>query len=234
MQKNSKYIQIAEEIKSAISSGRYIEGQRLPSERKLSAEFGVTRVTVRKAIGQLVSSGLVENRQGSGNYVAVRERKACCLKAAELPANSPPAKGRIIRLEMAVVPDISSLLKIPASAKIFLGCRLQLFHNSPVVMERFFLPVSPVMESGSNLNINDLTAFECLLREYRAKAVHNEQSIEAAAAREDEAEYLGIQADTPLLLERKLSFNQPGQPIEYSKNLYPGGRFRFMISSGRQ
>ena len=64
------YQQLAQALTQAIRAGTYRPGQALPSERTLSDELGVSRVTARKAIERLVELGLVMRRRGSGNYIA--------------------------------------------------------------------------------------------------------------------------------------------------------------------
>lgn len=66
------YMQIARKLTDDVRSGRYQVDQALPSERTLSEQLKVSRVTARKAIDQLVEQGLVVRRRGSGNYIAPR------------------------------------------------------------------------------------------------------------------------------------------------------------------
>src|SRR5213079_1087356 len=66
------YMQVARKLTQEVRDGRYQVGQALPSERMLSEQLDVSRVTARKAIDQLVDQGLVVRRRGSGNYVAPR------------------------------------------------------------------------------------------------------------------------------------------------------------------
>ena len=63
------YQQIARQIAAAIAAGRYAPGDKLPSERELADDFGVSRPTIRDAMIALEFQGLVEARQGSGVYV---------------------------------------------------------------------------------------------------------------------------------------------------------------------
>jgi GntR family transcriptional regulator len=65
-----RYHQIAEEVKGRILSGAYASGRLLPSESELSAEFNVSRVTVRRALEILREEGLADSRQGFGWFVA--------------------------------------------------------------------------------------------------------------------------------------------------------------------
>jgi DNA-binding FadR family transcriptional regulator len=64
------YQQIARQIAAAIAAGRYAPGDKLPSERELADDFGVSRPTIRDAMIALEFQGLVEARQGSGVYVS--------------------------------------------------------------------------------------------------------------------------------------------------------------------
>ena len=73
------YEQVVQQIQEGIRSGSLVPGQRLPTERELGESFGVSRAVVREALKVLAAMGLVESRQGSGNYFA--------------PTRSPPSPG---------------------------------------------------------------------------------------------------------------------------------------------
>ncbi|MBL8522845.1 MAG: GntR family transcriptional regulator, partial [Betaproteobacteria bacterium] len=64
------YLQLARKLGEAVRNGRYQAHEALPSERALSELLGVSRVTARKAIDQLVDQGLIVRKRGSGNYIA--------------------------------------------------------------------------------------------------------------------------------------------------------------------
>lgn len=66
------YLQLARKLAEAIRAGRFQSDEALPSERLLSESLGLSRVTARKAIDQLVEQGLIVRRRGSGNYIAPR------------------------------------------------------------------------------------------------------------------------------------------------------------------
>ena len=67
------YIQIHDEISEAIEAGRWIPGDKIPAERELAEQFGVSRMTLRQAVMMLVDEGVLERRVGSGTYVAERK-----------------------------------------------------------------------------------------------------------------------------------------------------------------
>lgn len=96
------YEAIAHELLVLIRGGHLTPGDRLPSERQLAARFGVSRPTVREAVGALEARGLVATRQGSGTFVAGREALEGAPEA--LPDESPAElmETRLV-LEVAVV-----------------------------------------------------------------------------------------------------------------------------------
>ena len=67
------YQQVSELLTREIAAGRLLDGQRLPPERAMAAEHGVTVRTLRKALAELTARGLLDRRQGSGNYVRVND-----------------------------------------------------------------------------------------------------------------------------------------------------------------
>jgi len=70
-----KYQQILDDLKESIASGKYLVGQRLPSEYDLVKTFGTSRVTVNRALRELQLTGLIERRAGSGSYVSPSSAK---------------------------------------------------------------------------------------------------------------------------------------------------------------
>jgi GntR family transcriptional regulator len=69
------YQQLERALREAIESGQLAPDDALPPERDLAADFGVSRITVRKAVDGLVQEGLLVRRQGSGTFVRVRVEK---------------------------------------------------------------------------------------------------------------------------------------------------------------
>lgn len=68
------HISIAEKLRHQIESGTYAPGEKLPSEHQLMAAFGVSRITVRQAIANLVNQGLAQSEQGKGVFVTPQKK----------------------------------------------------------------------------------------------------------------------------------------------------------------
>ena len=96
------YEPIAHELLVLVMSGRFAPGERLPSERQLSAHFGVSRPTIREALGALESRGLVHTRVGSGTFV--NDRDDDLARGDDVAADASPAEVMETRLliEMGV------------------------------------------------------------------------------------------------------------------------------------
>lgn len=98
------YLQVAQQLRVRISSGEFPPGKRLPSERDLAAELGVSRPTVREAMIALEIAGLVEVRSGSGVYVVSRSGSL-----RELGDSSSPGPFEILEARMLIEAEICAL-----------------------------------------------------------------------------------------------------------------------------
>lgn len=226
------YNQIAESLFDQIESGKLAPGSRLPPERELSEMLGVNRMTLRQALHLLQTQGLLIRRQGNGTFVADPkiERQAGRLisftRGMERRGLKPGARVISFR-ERPVEASIAVHLKLPILAPVYDIHRLRLINADPVLLERYTIPV----ERFPKLDQHDLvnrSMYEILETEYGVSLSHARQSLEPAAALEYEAELLDIEQGTPLMLERRISFDKSYQPVEYGRDLYRGDRFRFV------
>ena len=226
------YVQIAETLLDRIESGELRPGDRLPSERDLSKMLGVNRMTVRRALQVLESQGLLIRRRGDGTYVAEPkiERQAAKLvpftKGMQRRGYTPDA--RVITFEQRPVEvSVASELGLPVSAPVYHIHRLRLINREPLLLERLTIPVHRFPELERH-DLSNRSLYEIMETEYGVLVVRARQSLEPVIATEYEAELLGVQHGAPLMLERRLAFDQDDQPVEHGKDLYRGDRFRFI------
>ncbi|MGK8892441.1 FadR/GntR family transcriptional regulator [Burkholderia gladioli] len=88
------------QIETGISEGRWLAGERLPAERALAESLGVSRATVREAIGRLVSKGLLESRHGSGVYLLGNKPVGTAAPWMQLIAETPPLRSETLEFRM--------------------------------------------------------------------------------------------------------------------------------------
>jgi GntR family transcriptional regulator len=226
------YVQIAESLLDQIESGKLAPGQRLPPERELSRALGVNRLTLRQALEVLETQGLLVRRPGHGTHIAASkiERQAGKLisftRGMERRGYKP--RARVLRfVERHVEASVAVHLKLPVSGMVYEIHRLRLINKEPVLFERFTVP----FDSFPHLERHDLakrSLYEVMETEYGVVVSKAHQSLEPVLATEYEAELLRIKPGAPLMLERRLSFDQHERPVEYSKDLFRGDRFRFV------
>jgi GntR family transcriptional regulator len=226
------YVQIAGTLLNRIESGELVPGDRLPPERELSEMLSVNRMTVRRALNMLEGQGLLIRRRGDGTYVAGPK--------IELHAGTlfPFTKGmqrkgylpgaRIITFEKKLADtSVATLLGLPVSAPVYYIHRLRLINQEPVMLEVTTIPAERFPDF-EDFDLVSRSLFEVLETEYKVTVSQARQSLEPVLASEYEAQLLEIEPGAPLMLERRVSLDQNSYPIEYSKELYRGDRFRFV------
>ncbi len=226
------YLQIAEGLMEQIEAGELPPGDRLPSERNLSKRLGVNRMTLRRALQRLEIQGLLVRRQGDGTYVAEPKIER---QAGELVSFSRGMRrrgylpgARVLRFEKKPAGStVGRMLDVADNSHVFHFLRLRYLGEEPVMLEKFWVS----SERFPDLESHDLVGrffYDIIESEYGMQVTRARQSLEAVVATDYEARMLEILVGAPLMLERRLSFNEKGVPIEYGKDLYRGDRFRFI------
>ncbi|WP_405017851.1 GntR family transcriptional regulator [Kitasatospora sp. NBC_00070] len=208
-------------------------GDPIPSERTLCEQLGVSRPTLRSAVDELVSTGLIVREHGRGMFVAPAKITQELTAAPEEHAFTAPRvggswAGRV--LEFSVLragARVGRKLHLSPTAEIAHIARLRLVDGEPMAIEYLYVPAELVpglapgdMESGD---------FYELLRERHGVRVHQAvQSIEPTVVSEKEAQLLGVPPFSPALHFERLTTDHDGRPVEYVHSLYRGDRYRIL------
>lgn len=226
------YLQIAESLLDRIESGELAPGDRLPAERELSELLGVNRMTLRQALEKLEFQGLITRRQGDGTFIAEPkiERQAAELVpfTREMKRRGLKPGARVITFERRPAETaVAKELGLGVSSSVYSIRRLRFINREPVMLENFAMSVRrfPMLE---RFDLSKRSVYEILEQEYGVKVVRARQSLEPTVATEFEAKQLAVEKGAPLMLERRLAFDNTGEPIEHGRDLYRGDRFRFV------
>lgn len=224
------YQQLMLRLKNDVAAGVYPAGGRIPSEQVLCDTYGVSRVTVRKAMLDLVQEGLLVRRQGKGTFVAEEKlRKDLSMitsftDACEARGHRASARLVSIQWEEAAAEDMEKL-GVPEGGRVLEICRLRLSDGDPVMLEvnRYpekygFLQETPA--EGSQ--------YESLRArgEIPSSAIHE---ISLGHATPLASKQLHTEAGDALLLLDELVFNQHGEPLHTSRQWIRGDKFTFRI-----
>jgi GntR family transcriptional regulator len=205
-------------------------GDALLGERQLEEQFGVSRITVRRAISDLVQDGALVRIKGKGTFVShglVRSTLHLASFNEDMRAAGFEPSTRVINAATAEPPaPAAEHLGLLPGQEAYQVRRLRLANGTPVSVDESWLPPGPLPDLLSE----DLTgSLYKILSASGHPVEHAEQTVEAAAASEETAALLAIEPGTPVLLFRRRSFTgqeDPGTPIEYSISTYRSDRYQ--------
>ena len=229
------YIQITEGLIGQIETGELAPGEQLPPERELSEKLGVNRMTLRRALRVLETQGLIVRKHGVGTYIAApkidRPMEIVFRFTSGMQQRGYTPGARIISLEQTVVDAaLARELAVGVSSLAYRILRLRSINQEPVLLENYTIPAGRF----PGLDLHDLekrSIYEVMENEYSVAIVRARQSFEPVVASAFEAELLEVELGAPLMLEKRTSYDQRGQPVEYGKDRYRGDRFRFVTEA---
>jgi GntR family transcriptional regulator len=221
-----RYHQIAEELKSRVLSGTYAAGRLLPSESDMSAEFAVSRVTIRKALEVLRDIGLVDARQGFGWFVAGETVRQPLARLATIE-DQMRASGMIPQrqvLEFAFEKAPTDVARALGTSQVLRVRRINLADGEPFAIVTVWCGA----ELGQHLSRADVerSPFYELLDIPFAGAT---QTIGADAATQDEATLLKVPVGSPVLRCQRTTQSVEGKTVLVSRHVFPAHRTEFVV-----
>lgn len=229
------YIQIHNEIRRDIEAGKWQVGDRIPSERELSLNFGVSRMTLRQAIQTLVDEGILERRVGSGTYVAnqkVQEKMTGVTSFTDLMLASGKKPSSKTISYHTMEPSLSEMerLKLDQDEPVLRMERIRYGDDIPICFEVATVPEKIV----TGLEKTEVTSslYHALEQKKNLQPGRAEQTVSAMLVSERIAEFLDIKRGEAILRLRQTTYLQDGRPFEYVRTQYVGDRFEFFLEKG--
>ena len=232
------WARIETSLRERIESGELGAGQRLPAERDMARQLGVSRMTVRQALAALAERGLVERGVGQGTFVSgigkVEHDLGHPSGLTEVVARHGLVAGaRVLEARRReAVPTVAEALGLEPGAQVVRLRRLRSAGGRPIAIEDTWLPAALV----PGLLERDLSGSLCtLLREdYGLIPGESEERLEPVAAGAFEARVLNVELGAPLMLVERVVRTAAGVPMEFSRHRHRGDRSRFIVRSGRR
>lgn len=231
------YSQLYDVLAERIRSGVWEEGERVPSEKALVAEFGTSRGPVRQALARLRAEGLVVGGRGAPPRVqrAVRSQSFdTFISFTEWAEEIGRVSGqKVIEMTRSLADErLARELDIPLESPVVATVRLRLLDGEPTMFERSVY----VIEAGRHLLAADLDA-NSIYQIFRAHGIFPTRAhnvIDAVAATEVEARWLDVDVGTPLLRARRTTLDQTGKILDIADNRYLPNKATFAVDNMTQ
>lgn len=230
MQNIPIYLKLKEDIKQRIQSGEYFKNMRLPSENTLSSEWGISRMTVRRALDELTREGLLYRTRGSGTFVASNRFSQCDIMSFSEMVKLRGSVPQTVVLEKTFVCDdeIALIMHLPKSSVFYKVTRLRSADNTPVGIESVFLPLQ-FCDSPDRLKLEG-SLYEGLKNLYGWIILRQDISITAEISTKEEKEILKLSNGEAVLRTEGVSLDDDGKPLLFERNTYSGKSYIMHVS----
>jgi GntR family transcriptional regulator len=206
-------------------------GEAIPSERRLSGELGVSRLTLRAALDDLVRDGYLVRRHGSGTFVSepkIAQQLTLTSFSEDMRRRGMTAGSRTIELrETHAGAAVGRALNVSPDARVVLIRRLRLADGEPMALETLHVPADRV-PGLSREALENASFYELLEKQYGVVIDSGMQSIEPTVTNEEESELLGVPLHSPAFLFERTSRTAEGETVEFVRSLYRGDRYRLV------
>lgn len=241
MGKTALHIQTEQYFLEQIRSGKWPPGAQIPTETALASQLGVSRPTIRQALGRLVSQGLLVRVKGKGSFVT--EAKLLHQSTSMLSGYRQESERQgltifteVLRLKVERAgPETASRLCLASGAKVTVLTRLRrvedVHEGKPVVLTTVSVPYARFPEM-SELDFTRISFYDAM--EERGMGIRRaRRELEAAVPEPDVAKLLQISRFEPVLFIRSIGYLENGTPGEYSESYYPAECSKFQIEVTR-
>ena len=232
------YAQLRDELRADILEGRLRPLDRLPSESELIASRGVSRITVRQALSELLNEGLIVKVHGKGSYVAparVAQDLATLQGLAESMAGAGhTVHGRVLSMkDVPAVDEVARLLALAPRAPVTELLSLRYLDREPLSLNRSFV-AKAVGDRLRRIDFASRDLLDVYEHELGLPIGHADLEITAASADREQARHLKTPVGTPVLRVQRLIATSEGQPLHLETASYRSNVFSFRLRLDRR
>ena len=212
-------------------------GQAIPSERQLSQDFGVSRLTVRAAIDELAREGYLVRRRGSGTYVSepkIAQELTMSSFSEEMRRRGLRPASRTLSLEVTHAGAyLGRCLHVSPSERIVVATRLRLADDETMAIETLHVP-EPLVPGLTREDFDRTSFYDLLTERYGIEIVGGIQTIEPTVTNEEESEILGVPLHSPAFQFERTTRSESGTIVEFVRSIYRGDRYRLVTELNRR
>lgn len=225
------YRQMADDLERSIREGALKPLARLPSEQELMVQYGVSRVTVRKAMDHLEQKNLVVRRQGRGTYVAgplVRQDLSAPFYEA-LASRGMRFTPQLLEYELVTPSErVAAALRLPGSP-VARATRVYSVADTPIGVAIAHMPPE-LMDRLTREQVAELSGYAQLQLAFGVKVAYAQLHIRAQCCGAGPGAILGIHPSEPLLILDRTSFTADDRPVEHTEFFLRSDAYEFGLT----
>lgn len=226
-----KYDRVRAELLALIDGAEV--GTAIAPERQLAVQLDVSRMTLRRVVGDLVDEGLLTRRQGSGTFVArpkISQPLTLTSFSEDMRRRGMTPGGRTLSLETAPAgARAGRWLEVSPREPVVRAVRLRLADGDPMAVETLHVPAVRIPGLTSR-DLEQSSFYELLDQRYGIRLGEGQQTIEPTVLSEDEADVLEVPVHSPAFLFERVTRDADGVPVEFVRSLYRGDRYRLVTA----
>lgn len=227
------YYQLVDLLKERIESSM-VPHDKLPSERELTAQYGVSRTTVRLALQELEATGYIYRRHGKGTFVSDLTKDAADLAGAysfteQMRSLGRNPETRILSFEKIEADKyIAQHMNLPLGEAVFKLSRLRLADREPLMVEDSYLPVKLFLSLDENM-LRRKPLYDLFSADFNQTVRLADEELYASIAQKDDAKLLGIPEGAPVLHLARSTYNMKNEIIEFTLSVARADQFHYNI-----
>lgn len=233
-----RYYQLKEILREQVRAGEWKPGDLIPSERELSEKYGISRMTARQAITDLVNEGLFYREQGKGTFVSQRKITQQLLHLTgfteDIRARGQRPGTRVLSATMTPADETTAeKLRIAPGTPVFRLQRLRLADDEPLAIEisqLHFKGCERLLEE----DLEQQSLYRVLETKFAIPLMEADQELEAGLAGTEVSQVLNISPGSPVLFTRRTTYTERNAPIEYATAVYCGDKYTFYTHMKRE
>ncbi len=228
-----RYAWVADVLRDRIRQRIWRPGDRLPSEKELCQELGISSITMRHAMSILVSEGLLTRVQGKGSFVAsdhvfVQGPSRLTSFTEDARARGWHCYAKVLGFEIVTSSEVSSKLELPGGASLIKLSRLRMADGLPVAFQVAYLPalIFPGLDS---FDLAEESLYEVMKREYGIRPATACETYRAIQVTEAQGRILSCPTGSPAFQVERLSSDGIGRKIEIVESIMRADRYSLVL-----
>lgn len=229
----SLYYQLKQIIVNKIENREFEANDKLPTEKDLCEEYGISRATVRQAFKELENEGYIYKIQGKGTYVSPKKFQQDLLKfysfTEEMKKINKHPTSKVLNFKITdASKKIADKLDVDTGTKVYEFTRLRLADEEPMMLETTYIPYN-LYKGITKEDLENNPLYNILINRYNTVFSKAEETFRATSVRDNEAEKLNYIEGGPAIFLERITYNNSEKIIEYTKSIARGDKFNYHV-----